>query len=438
MERALAQDKREGLRLAVRARWIALGVIAVFLPFLNPSWQVLYYEILLAGFALIGWVQLKIGRVGRSRAELLLILSDLGLMAFVLVVPPPFSAFEWPVAMQYHFDNFAYFYVLLASATLAYSWRTISAMGVWTSLIWLFGLAWVLLQPVAHPELSEAVKAALNGNLKLLEFLDPNHVNIAARIQEIVIFLIVANILALGSWRTNRLLLKQVAAERERANLARYFPPNIVDQLADRDQPFGAVRTQPVAVMFADIVGFTRIAESQSPGQVVAMLREFHARMENAVFDNGGTLDKFLGDGLMATFGTPDPSPQDGANAVRCARAMQAAMDDWNGERSAHGVDPVRLSIGVHYGEVVLGEVGSERRLEFTVLGDVVNVASRLEGLTRTLATKIIISDALVKTVHAETGPAAETLLAGFTPGEQRSLRGRNNTIGVWTIGTDP
>ena len=228
--------------------------------------------------------------------------------------------------------------------------------------------------------------------------------------------------------------MRQAAAERERANLSRYFPPNIVDQLADRDQPLGAVRTRPVAVMFADIVGFTRIAERQSPEQVVAMLREFHARMERTIFDNHGTLDKFLGDGLMATFGTPDPGPHDAANAIRCVLAMLAEMNDWNKERSNAGVDPIKLSIGVHYGDVVLGEVGSERRLEFTVLGDVVNVASRLEGLTRGLGTRVIISDALVVAVKAETTPDLTSLLRDFQRGEQQALRGRDNKISVWAI----
>ncbi len=135
--------------------------------------------------------------------------------------------------------------------------------------------------------------------------------------------------------------------------------------------------------MFADIVGFTKFAERQTADQVVSTLRGFHARMERAVFDNGGTLDKFLGDGLMATFGTPDPGPHDASNAVRCGHAMLAAIEDWNRERRASGAEPIALSVGLHCGTVVLGDIGSERRLEFAVLGDVVNVASRLEALTR-------------------------------------------------------
>ncbi len=298
---AMAADKREGLYLAVKARWIALAVIAVFLVYLNPNWSVLYYECLLLGFAAIALAQLRLGRVGYSRPELFLMLCDLALMTFTLVIPNPFYDI-WPLAMQYRFDNFLYFFVLVAGGALAYSWRTIIAMGVWTTGLWTAVLVWVMYQPVARPELSVAVKEALAGEERLLEFLDPNVVPIHSQVQNVMVFLIVAAILALGGWRAQRLLVGQAEAERERANLARYFPPNIVDRLADRDQPLGAVRTQSVAVMFVDIVGFTHIAERLSPEAVVATLRDFHTRMETAVFDNNGTLDKFLGDGLLDGF----------------------------------------------------------------------------------------------------------------------------------------
>ena len=359
---------------------------------------------------------------------------DLALMTFTLTVANPLVDDPWPLAMQYRFGNFVYFFVLLSGAALAYSWRTIVAMGVWTTGLWMAAMVWVIFQPVDQPDLSTAARQAFAGAPGLLEFLDPNAVHVPVHVKEVVIFLIVAGTLALGGWRTNRLLVRQAAAERGRANLARYFPPNIVDRLADRDRPLGAVRTQSVAVMFVDIVGFTHIAERQSPEEVVATLRAFYARMERAVFDNEGTLDKFLGDGLMATFGTPDSGPRDADNAVRCARAMLAAVDDWNRERAGAGVEPIPVSIGIHYGDVVLGDVGSERRLEFAVLGDVVNVASRLEELTRQFGVQVVVSEGLVQSVRAETGADAEALIAGFRRGERQPLRGRDEPILVWTL----
>ncbi|MDA1100618.1 MAG: adenylate/guanylate cyclase domain-containing protein [Proteobacteria bacterium] len=431
---ALSANKRDGLRLAVRARWVALAIIAMLIPYLNFTWEALYYEALLVGFALIGWAQLRVGRVAQSRQELLLIFCDLALMTFVIVVPNPFHHEIWPTAFQYEFAGFSYFYVLLASATMAYSWRTVVAFGTWTTGLWLGALTLVVLFGTEIPELSQKMAVALTGYDRMLAFLDPNNPQIPIRVQEIVVFLIVAGILALNGNRTNRLIIRQAEVARERANLARHFPPNIVDQMAKRHQPLGDVRSQVVAVMFVDIVGFTRIAERQSAADVVALLREFHGRMENAVFNQHGTLDKFLGDGLMATFGTPDPGAHDASNALRCARTMLADIDQWNSERMAAGAEEIAISIGLHYGMVVLGDIGSARRLEYAVLGDTVNVASRLEQLTRSLGVRMAMSDDLAKAIHDEPADDVDTLLSGLGNVGAQTVRGRDEPIVVWTL----
>jgi adenylate cyclase len=139
----LAAAKQEALQLAVRARYVALAVIACLLPIINPTWEQLYYVVLL-----IGWAQVRVGRVGVSRPELALLFCDLALLTFINIVPNPFSSAHWPVAMQYHFGNFIYFFVLLSGATLAYSWRTVIAMGTWTSVLWIVGMA---CSPIAIP-----------------------------------------------------------------------------------------------------------------------------------------------------------------------------------------------------------------------------------------------------------------------------------------------
>jgi adenylate cyclase len=430
---ALSANKREGLLFAVRARWAALFVISVLLIYLNFTWEVLYYEAVLAGFALIGWAQLRAGRVAQSRQELFLIFCDLSLMTFVMVVPNPFHQGILPTAFQYELGGFSYFYVLLAAATMAYSWRTIIAFGAWTTGLWLTALILVVLFGTKIPELSENLAVALQGYEEMLEFVDPNDPLVPARIQEIVIFLIVVGVLALNGKRTNRLLINQADVAQERANLARHFPPSIVDQMAKRHQPLGAVRSQVVAVMFVDIVGFTAVAERKSPDDVVALLRNFHQRMEHAVFDHQGTLDKFLGDGLMATFGNPDPGAHDAGNALRCGSAMLEAMDLWNREREDEGAEPIQVSIGIHYGTVVLGDIGSERRLEYAVLGDCVNVASRLEELTRPLGVRMALSDDLARAIRGEADAEAETILSEFDNAGPQTVRGRDEPIIVWT-----
>jgi len=429
-EAALAQSKREGLLLAVRARWVALALIAVTLPIINPNRDVIYYILMLGVFAAIGWAQLQVGSAGRSMRELFLMFCDLALMTFIAVVPNPWSTTDWPIAMQFHVDNFIYFFVLLATATLAYSWRTVIAMGTWTSVLWMIGVGWAYFQPATHVELEERIKAAVGSDVRMFLLIDPTAIPIGGRVQEIIVFLIVACTLAVAVRRSNLLLISHAGIERERTNLARYFSPNVVAELSGNDEPLKQVRTQDVAVLFADIVGFTRYAEGRSPTEVIGTLREFHERMEREVFRHQGTLDKYLGDGLMATFGTPFTGERDAGNALLCAQAMIGAIDELNRERNERDEPPIRLSVGLHYGQVVLGDIGLNR-LEFAVIGNTVNVASRLESLTREFRCSLVASNDLVQRARAEAaGP--HTALMHLAARPACIVRGLEQPVDIW------
>ena len=294
---ALENHKREGLELAVRARWVAMAIFAVFVVIVHPYFEVIYHIGIMALLCLNGWFIQRVGRVGRSRLELLLIFIDLFLMTLGMVGPNPLSVDTMPLAMQYRFDHFLYFFVILAVGTMAYSWRTVIAIGVWTFVMWLgaMALSWWFTTPT--PGLTEAVVEAIGADSSMLKFLDPNSYVLQLRIQEVIVFLIVAITLAISARRTNILLLNNAGLERERANLSRYFSPNVVDQLSQNDEPLKQVKIQNVAVLFIDIIGFTRLAAGRDPHQVIALLRGFHGRMEREVFRHNGTLDKYLGDG---------------------------------------------------------------------------------------------------------------------------------------------
>jgi adenylate cyclase len=228
---------------------------------------------------------------------------------------------------------------------------------------------------------------------------------------------------------------RHAAAERARGNLARYFSPNIVEILADRDEPFGAVRRQTVAVLFVDIVGFTRMAETMAPEAVVTLLRQFHDRMTAQIFACGGTIEKFIGDAIFALWGLPDASAEDPANALRCADAMIAALDAWNGDRVGAGESPLAIGIGLHYGPAVIGDVGSEHSLSFTVIGDTVNTASRLQTLTRTFSVALVVSDDVVAAVKAAPSNGVSSLLERLHDKGEQSLRGRSQPVRVWVNG---
>ena len=338
---------------------------------------------------------------------------------------------NWPLAMQFRFDTFIYFFIFLATATLAYSWRTVVAMGAWTSALWAVAVTWVYLQPETHAALSERVRAATGSDIRLFEIIDPAAIGIGGRFQQITVFMIVAMILALAARRANALLISHAGIERERTNLARYFSPNVVEELSKNDEPLKQVRTQDVAVLFADIVGFTAYSDGRSPTEVIGTLRRFHERMEREVFRHQGTLDKYLGDGLMATFGTPFTGDCDAGNALRCAQAMIGSMDELNLERKHRGEPPIQLSLGLHYGPVVLGDIGLNR-LEFAVIGTTVNAASRLESLTREFGCAMVASHDLVQRARAE-GKCANADFMHLVEKPACAVRGIEQPVAIWT-----
>jgi adenylate cyclase len=233
--------------------------------------------------------------------------------------------------------------------------------------------------------------------------------------------------------RVRELDRRRAAAERARLNLSRYFSPNIVEMLAARDEPFGAVRRQTVAVLFVDIVGFTRMSEALQPEAVVAMLRQFHEHMTAQIFACGGTVEKYIGDAILAVFGLPNPGSGDAANALRCAHGMLAALARWNEVRTATGEEPLAIGIGLHHGPAVIGDVGSDQGLSFTVIGDSVNVASRLQSLTRTLATPLIISGDVVDAVRQGSVDEPRDLLDGLLDAGEQALRGRSSPVRIWS-----
>ena len=225
---------------------------------------------------------------------------------------------------------------------------------------------------------------------------------------------------------------RRAEAERARGNLARYFSPNIVDLLADSDEPMSLVRRQNVAALFIDIAGFTRMSEDTPAEEIIELLREFQRRMGSHIITCGGTVEKYVGDEIFAVFGLPSPSPHDAMNALRCGALMLAELEAWNGERRAADLPELSIGIGINYGPAVIGDVGDGETFSFTVIGDTVNVASRLQTLTREQEASLAVADAVLRQISVGEEIDSAALPLQLVDGGEFTLRNHKAPVRIW------
>src|SRR5689334_845949 len=217
-----------------------------------------------------------------------------------------------------------------------------------------------------------------------------------------------------------RLAREEVA----RANYSRFLPEYVVKQMLENPDSFklGGV-SQTITILFADIRGFTRISGHARPAKIVCLLNRYSSAMTDIIFAHGGTLDKYLGDGLMALFGAPTATPDDASNALNAAVAMQRRLLGINRELRDEGIPEIGVGMGLHTGEVVVGYIGSERRSEYTAIGDTVNTSSRLESNAR--GGEILISDATAKAAHSR---------YKLQPREAIMVKNRQQPVNLWEV----
>ncbi len=212
--------------------------------------------------------------------------------------------------------------------------------------------------------------------------------------------------------------------EVHREALKAYLPPQVADLILSSEGSANLAGTlQEITVLFADIRGFTRISEYMDAREVVHMLSEFFTVMSQVIFEHGGTVDKFIGDCIMALFGAPVASPQSADDALRAAVAMQQAAHRLSAHRSSLGLRETRIGIGLHTGPAVVGNIGSADRVQYTAIGDTVNVASRL--VSRAEPNQIIVSEAFRQALSQ--ADSLEFL------GEVE-LKGRQNKLSIYSV----
>ncbi len=432
----IAGEELAGLAYMFWGRLIALGILAVWVVLTLPFERAGTYLLAIIVFALLGAPPYLLARWGLGSAVVTaaFLLLDAGILTYILVVPPPFAADGWTPQLNLRLPNFLYMGVFLVGMALSYSPALVIWTGAASIAAWSAGVLWVASLPESLPYSSrDVLDRGLGAGTVASNFLDPRTVGLTTWYNQIVFLVLVTVILALTVWRSRRLVRRQVAAEAERTALSRYFSPNILRELSRSSRALDQPAVLPAAVLFADMVGFTTISERLAPEALVALLREFHGRLARVAFAHDGTVDKYIGDAIMVHFGTPRTQKDDPARALACAAAMIDEIRRWNADRAQAGEAPIGIGVGVHYGDVLVGNIGDAKRLEYAVLGDTVNVASRLERLTRETGAPLVVSDDLVNAVRG-CGVDPSALVEGLRRDQARTVRGRSEPVAIWCL----
>ncbi len=237
-----------------------------------------------------------------------------------------------------------------------------------------------------------------------------------------IIGILTAGAIARGTVKkSTQLVVGTAKARAEKAHItqtfSRYMAEEVVEEILAGRVSVDKGKRHEVTILFSDIRGFTKMAENMEPEEVVDFLNEYFTEMVDVVLRHGGTIDKFIGDGMMAVFGAPIRHPDHPLRAATAALEMRAALGALNDKRQALGLTPIAIGIGLHTGECVIGNIGSLRRLEYTAIGDTVNTASRIEGITKDLGVDILLTGTTLAWLagQVDANPLDKVVLRGKT-----------------------
>lgn len=356
--------------------WIQLGIVLFFAALYSVApktytGNLMYPPVTmaLAAFVAAAVLRLIVAHRGRAPGWFVggLIVADMTLL--LLLIWSFHIQYEQPPAFSLKAPTLLYVFIFVALRTLRFEVRYVILAGGTAAVGWMILASWAVF---ADPGMVTR---------DYVHYLTANAVLIGAEIDKIITILVVTGVLSLALARARRLLVQSVVEAAAARDLSRFFAPGIATRITGAEHQVlpGHGEAREASILTVDIRGFTQLAKTLPPSDLIGVLVEYQSRMIPAIQKHGGSIDKFLGDGILATFGAVLPSETHAADALRALEAVIAAADEWSRDRVDAGATPLVLGAAVVAGDVVFGAVGDESRLEYTVIGDAVNFAAKLE-----------------------------------------------------------
>ncbi|HRY23692.1 MAG: adenylate/guanylate cyclase domain-containing protein [Geminicoccaceae bacterium] len=324
--------------------------------------------------------------------------------------------YQAPPALYLKAPTLMYVFILIALRTLRFEPAFVLLAGISAALGWLALVAYAVLAgggPAGETMITR----------DFAEYMMSYSILIGAEVDKIVSILVVTAILALALHRARKLLVRAAVEGQAASDLKRFFAPEIAGRITGSDAELvpGRAELREAAIMFIDLRGFTGLGERLAPADVMQLLGEYQALMTRAVRAAGGSIDKFMGDGILASFGAVRPSDSAAAEALAAIEAVLETGQRWSGDRARRNLPAPAVAAAITTGTVMFGTVGDAQRLEYTVLGEPVNLAAKLEKHTKVERSAGIV---MARTFDSALGQ-------GFTPRLHWELRPARTVDGL-------
>ncbi len=280
--------------------------------------------------------------------------------------------YSQPTSFSLKAPTLLYVFIFIALRALRFDARYVLLAGLAAAAGWFAMIAYVL---------TYDMMGGTPITRNYVTYLTSNSMLLGAEFDKIISMLIVTAVLVVALVRARNLLVSSVAEHQAASALSRFFAPEIAQRIrgSQHDIRAGQGEARDAAILTTDIRGFTKLSATLEPDQVIALLTEYQARLVRIIQRHNGVIDKFLGDGILASFGCAMPNERYAADALRAAIEIQSVADSWAKERMAAGLPPLGIGTAVTTGRVIFGAIGDASRLEFTVIGDAVNLAAKLD-----------------------------------------------------------